>query len=366
MARSSAFAENTCKFMKKTVLTIIAFAIIQIVNANPSKGYKITGNVENIPDGTKLYLQLVGPPDIEIDSTTINHGKFTFKGASIKTPKWALIKMKGHFVAVCDFYLENGNITITGKEFGAIARGTETNEQYLIYNRDINSMFNQIYRLSLAYSQTATDSIKNLQEACKQELLNKEITFVKTYPASPVSLRIVEFICRQATSKEINTYINYLSASNQNMPQISALRDQAIRQQRTENGAIAPDFTLPSQDNHNISLSDFKGKYVLLDFWASWCAPCRASFPAMGKLFTQYKDKNFTILGISLDRKNDAWQKALKEENCSWQQVADFKGIVAKKYAVLTIPLLVLVGPDGKIIGRYDKSTIAEELERLF
>lgn len=356
--------------MKNLFSFLLAFAACMTANAASDGGYHISGKVTNIPDGTMLYLQLVGPTDKKIDSTAIHDGAFVFNGAAVKAPVWSLITAKGQFVAVCDFYLENGDITIRGDRYGAVARGSETNEQYFIYNNDVNSMFNDVYRLNMAVSsakdKNATDSAKVALHACQQELLLKEIAFVKKYPSSPISLRVVDYICRNAKSDDINRYISYLSLDMQKTDEVTKLKEQSARQRLTEDGAIAPAFTLLSKEKKNVSLADYKGKYVLLDFWASWCAPCRASFPGVAGIYAKYKTKNFTVLGISLDRKEDAWRKALSEEKCTWPQVVDLKGDVAHKYAVVAIPFMVLVGPDGKIIGKFDKSQIADELETLF
>lgn len=356
--------------MKKIFSFLLTFVVCMTANAASDNGYQILGKVTNIPDGTMLYLQLVGPPNQKIDSTAIHDGAFVFKGAAVKAPVWSLITIKGQFVAVCDFYLENGNITISGDRYGAVARGSETNEQYLIYNTDVNRMFNDAYGLNLAVSaakgKAAADSAKAALQACQQELLSKEIAFVKKYPSSPISLRIVDYICRNAKSDDIIRYISYLSPEMQKTDTMTKLKERSAHQRLTEDGTIAPAFTLLSKEKKSVSLADYKGKYVLLDFWASWCAPCRASFPDVASIYAKYKTKNFTVLGISLDRKEGAWLKALNEEKCTWTQVVDLKGDVAYKYSVVTIPFMVLVGPDGKIIGKFDKSQIVDKLETLF
>src|SRR5690606_23321862 len=106
-----------------------------------------------------------------------------------------------------------------------------------------------------------------------------------------------------------------------------------------------------------VSLSDFRGQYVLLDFWASWCGPCRAENPNIVKAFNKYKDKNFTVLGVSLDAKeqNAAWLAAIKKDNLTWTQVSDLKGWeneVAKQYGIRAIPQNYLIDPSGKIIAK--------------
>ena len=121
-----------------------------------------------------------------------------------------------------------------------------------------------------------------------------------------------------------------------------------------EVGDIAPDFTLKDVNNKPVSLSSLKGKYVLVDFWASWCGPCRGENPFVVAAYSKFKNKNFTILGISLDEQRAEWINAIKEDQLSWLQVSDLEGMnsaVASMYGVDAIPYNVLLDPQGKIIA---------------
>jgi peroxiredoxin len=118
---------------------------------------------------------------------------------------------------------------------------------------------------------------------------------------------------------------------------------------------MAPDFTMNDTTGNPVSLSSFRGKYVLVDFWASWCGPCRAENPNVVKAYNEYKGKNFTILGVSLDKTKDAWEKAIKDDHLAWNQVSDLQywdNAAAKLYGVQAIPANFLIGPDGKIVAK--------------
>ena len=131
----------------------------------------------------------------------------------------------------------------------------------------------------------------------------------------------------------------------------------------SKNMELAPDFELATPEGKLVKLSDFKGKYVLLDFWASWCPPCRAENPHVVKAYHLFKDKNFTILGVSLDDNKTRWMQAIEADKLVWTQISDLKrwdGEVVRKYQVDGIPTSFLINPEGKIIA---KNLRGEELE---
>ncbi len=135
-------------------------------------------------------------------------------------------------------------------------------------------------------------------------------------------------------------------------------------------GAVAPGFKLPTPEGEEVSLEEYKGKVTLIDFWASWCGPCRKENPNVVKMYNKYKAKGFEIIGVSLDRKKDAWVKAIAKDGLTWQHVSDLKGwknVVAQAYSVSSIPHTVLVDREGKIIARNLRGPMLEaKLEEIF
>lgn len=349
-------------------ITSIAWAVLMAAHAI-AQGYHITGDVTGIPDGTKLYLTLVKPSYTNIDSTLINNGHFEFKGNHQEEARWALVRVEKQFSPMADFYLEDGNITIKGERYSTKVTGTPTNAQYAIYNDSISSIYAEQTRchslMVTTDNQARKDSCKAVMAELNNTMNRRHFDFVRRFPDSPVSLRVANYGTRDLNSTDALRLLSLLSPRLQKDEAIKKDIELAKALTLTEPGAVAPLFSLPDEKGKQVSLKDFRGKYVIIDFWASWCQPCRASFPAVADLYKQYKAKGLEVLGVSLDRSEPAWRKALAEEKAPWTMVLDNKGTVAKDYAVKTIPLLVLIDKDGKVIGRYDKLKIQEVLANI-
>ncbi len=184
------------------------------------------------------------------------------------------------------------------------------------------------------------------------------LDFIKNNPQSYLSLNsLLQFLDDPTMAAEIVGLFNGLSSEVKATKLGSMLALKFEAEMKTAIGAMAMDFTQNDQNGKPVKLSDFKGKYVLIDFWASWCGPCRNENPNVVAAYQKYKDKNFTVLGVSLDKPDakDAWLKAIADDKLTWTQVSDLKfwqNEVAVKYGIQSIPANFLIDPTGKIIAK--------------
>lgn len=190
-------------------------------------------------------------------------------------------------------------------------------------------------------------------------------SLITKYPASPAAaFYLYRYFTYQLPLDELKATRAKISSELAGCPYVKDL-DGIIKQlENVQIGKVAPEFSLPDTAGVSVSLSDFRGKYVLLDFWASWCPPCRRENPNVVKAFNEYKDKNFTIVGISLDKDKSKWMKAIADDNLAWTHLSDLKywdSEIPALYGVRGIPANVLLDPDGVIVA---KNITGEDLHK--
>lgn len=263
------------------------------------------------------------------------------------------------------------------------SKGSKGTESLIEFQNRYFNLNQELLGLRMAYDtatqNTKTDSTLNLISNSIQKKSSELIEFVKNYADTTKSLPVAIFTASKLFPYEEETpYLQKLSASLPNRFTSTALsrdfvgaimeRVQLLSKKKSQGlhvGSMAPDFEIASSvDGELIQLNTYKGKYLLIDFWASWCPPCRAENPNVVAVYTKHQGNDFMILGISLDEKKDKWLNAVKEDNLSWDQASDLKGWesdIAELYGVQSIPTNYLIDPTGKIIA---SNLRGAELER--
>lgn len=320
-------------------LAVLLLLLISCSNGQKNEGYSIEGSVPDNLVG-KIYLQRFEDKQYTtVDSAEITNGTFTFAGRVAEPMVYALVpSQKSQRAPV---FLDNHPLQITLDDEWEIKdlKGSENSELF--------------YRL-LPQSKQGTLNIDSL---------------VRNHPSSPVA---AYFLTRELYKYDYDALKNIrslFSDSLNNHPYIRSIDRTLASLENVQPGKPASDFTLPSVNGDSISLSSLRGKYVLVDFWASWCPDCRKSNPQLVELFQKYRNKNFTLLSVSIDEEPDRWKAAIEKDGLMWSQVIDIKGWqseVAKTYAVQWIPTGILINPQGIILARStEPANLEKELERV-
>lgn len=348
--------------------------------ASLAQEVKFEGTADKKFDGNKImfYNRATG----DHDSAIIQDGRFTIT-TTFKEPTRYMFysvyeaKTKGGYSPYGVLVTEPGTIKMEAdvEDFAKTkVRGAKENELFNSFaevsgqaQKKIMDELTQKYGAELInnrrpdtsdvkYKQLIKD-YNQLSEANQKQTLERLRTFIKSNPASFAAVYLLNGNARNMELAEVESLYASLSPKYKQTSSGISIAKGIEAQKITAIGKIAPDFSQPDTLGHAVKLSSFKGQYVLVDFWASWCGPCRAENPNLVKTFNKYKDKGFTVLGVSLDQpgKKDAWLAAIHKDNLTWTQVSDLKfwdNEVAVLYGVSAIPTNLLLDKEGKIIAK--------------
>lgn len=371
--------------MKNIILIFLSFLVVPGFVIGQEGPFTIKGKFLKSQKPTKMYLAYKLGDKWKMDTVIVKNNSFQYEG-SIDGP--SLMHLRKRVIHSIEeeiqkddaffFYITPGVtlLNIPAELKGSQVIGSGINEDYIVYSKNIASPISQLDNFRIAWNQLGEekkrDTVYFKEQLAKYNeltsILNDSIlSFIFQYPNSYFSLLGLNSLARELPTSEIAELFSRLSDSLKESPSGQPLALRVEKYHLTRIGAPAPEFAQADTEGNLVKLSDFRGKYVLIDFWASWCGPCRKENPNIVEAFNKYGGHRFTVLGISLDLpgKRSAWLKAIEKDNLAWTNLSDLQGWkneVAILYGVKVVPQNFLIDPQGIIVGSNLKG---EELHRI-
>jgi|WetSurMetagenome_2_1015567.scaffolds.fasta_scaffold86679_2 peroxiredoxin len=348
--------------MKKMLFILMILGLF-LGSCTKKNEYRITGSIQGADSGMIFMQTMQGGDWTKIDSFRIVKGEFAFTG-KVDLPEMRYLTMKEKQIRL-PLFVENSRITVKiypdSVEKSEI-KGSATQDIYKGYlsrqdtiNREMDAIYKE-YKAAKDAGDTVKlahqDSLYTLAEGKEKALL---VSFAKANPATVVSPWLILRNAYQFELPELEEVTAVFDTSLNSSYYVQTLKKRVMILQTVQVGKVAPDFTLNDTTGKPVSLSSLKGNYLLVDFWASWCGPCRAENPNVVKAYDAYKSKGFGILGVSFDEDGAKWKKAIRDDGLTWTEVSDLQGwncSAGKAYGINSIPANVLLDKDQVIIAR--------------
>lgn len=342
------------------------------VDAQTTKPFTVTGKVERATPGSFIYLETNAQPTRKLDSAKVEAGNsFSLKsqvanGGEVFVlnvgggQKLALLLEGGETLNVmADGYKMDGKTGQVGKATVTGSKNMEFYGKLMTLRTDMETrVANWNKQVAAATEKKDSKRIAQIEQeytTAEREVVDKVKAMLPEMGTSLVSLFALNFVNVETDFDTYDALAQRFQKENPNSPHAKSLIGRVARIKGVMVGSAAPDITLSDTTGNAVALSSLRGKYVLLDFWASWCGPCRAENPNVVRMYNKFKDKGFTIYSVSLDKTKAEWQRAIRNDNLPWTHVSDLKfwqSAAAQQYGVQAIPATFLLDKEGKIIAK--------------
>lgn len=351
----------------------IAASVLLLAACSEKPGYEITGTVSNADlNGKYVYLYEYGVQNAApLDSALVQNGTFTLKGAQ-NTPSLHSLRFAADVVEparvaagenapfTATFVLENGKLTVVLDSVSTVA-GTPENDAQTAFQAELKNLrsgMEKIYQDMKSEDKDLASQAEKKYEEIDQKITEAVVKYILAHTDKQTAAKSMMDFRYNLNEEQQNQIIAQADSTFKAVPGINQMIDHLNVLKTVAVGNKFVDFEMADPKGQMHKLSEYVGNgknVVLIDFWASWCPPCRKETPHLVELYKQYKNKGFEIIGISLDSKADAWEKGVKDLNITWPQLSDLKGwqnAGAALYGVNSIPHTLLVDKDGTIIAK--------------
>lgn len=355
--------------MRKLLFALLLLPFL----SNAQEKFVLKGDVKNLKNDKTIYLIHIDGRSEKLDSAKTVNGKFELN-IDLNSPALAILLLdhtgtdlnsKGAPKDIYRFFIEPGEASLVAKDSikTASIKGLAVADDYLALNKSTETVEKGLMTLNKEFGalsdkdKSNEEVVQGFQDRYLELLESRKIIiadFVAKNPNSFISLYSLntDLATEDMNVPQVEKAYNSLSDKLKEMPMAKAVAEKLEIGKVTGLGVLATDFEESTPESIKVKLSSFKGQYVLLDFWASWCGPCRQENPNVVEAYEKFKNKNFTVVGVSIDSKEDKWIDAIKKDGLVWTNLLDRTQEIARTYGINAIPKNFLIDPDGKIIAK--------------